>query len=143
MLSTRALIASVLILTLSSGCGMAYGQDSDKKAGAGVVITLTQVDKDKSVEAHPGDEIVVSLAENPGTGYQWAIAQSDEHILALEETRYVPDPTGGRVGGGGQRLFSFQAQKAGTVSLRLDLWRPWEGEKSVVDRFAVLIDVHE
>jgi hypothetical protein len=36
---------------------------------------------------------------------------------------------------------SFRAVATGNVELRLKLWRQWEGDKSIVDRFAATVRV--
>ena len=104
------------------------------------VITLTQADQGKSITLQPGQTLVVKLPENPTTGFRWAIARNDEATLALRSSDYAPAANVG-VGGGGQRTFTFAAQKPGSVILQLKLWREWEGDSSVTKRFGVTIDV--
>jgi inhibitor of cysteine peptidase len=51
-------------------------------------------------------------------------------------------PTPGRpVGRGGTRTFTFIGKNAGTVDLQLKLWREWEGDSSIRERFEVTIDI--
>jgi inhibitor of cysteine peptidase len=58
----------------------------------------------------------------------------------LRNSEYTP-AAGVGVGGGGQRTFTFVAQKPGSVTLQLKLWREWEGDSSVTERFGVTINV--
>jgi inhibitor of cysteine peptidase len=104
------------------------------------VVTLSRGDNGKTIEAQTGDSIVVRLDENPTTGFVWAIDKGNDEILPLQNSDYAMAPGVG-VGGGGQRTFTFKAQKAGTVSLQLKLWREWEGDQSITERFAVTIQV--
>ena len=46
-----------------------------------------------------------------------------------------------RVGGGGQRVFVFEAKRSGSAHLLLKLRREWEGDKSIASRFEVTINV--
>ena len=122
---------------------------SDRAASNGIdpapvrqamVTTLTRGDNDKTVEVQPGDSIVVRLPENPTTGFAWAIDKANDDVLRLQSSEYSPG-AGAGVGGGGHRSLSFQAIRAGTVGLQLKLWRDWEGDKSVTDRFTATIRV--
>jgi inhibitor of cysteine peptidase len=105
-----------------------------------MVVTLTREDNDKTIEVHAGDSIVVRLPENPTTGFAWAIDRADDEVLRLQSSEYSP-AAGVGVGGGGQRNLTFKAIRPGTVTLRLKLWRDWEGDKSVTDRFTTTIRV--
>jgi len=104
------------------------------------VVTLLHTDSSKSIEVQSGDTVVVRLDENPTTGFQWAIDKSNDAILTLQDSDYAPAPDS-RVGGGGQRVFTFKAQKAGAVDLQLKLWRQWEGDQSITDRFVVILQI--
>jgi inhibitor of cysteine peptidase len=105
-----------------------------------IVSTLTRGDNDKTIEVQVGDSIVVRLAENPTTGFTWAIDKAGDDVLRLETSEYSPAADAG-VGGGGQRSLTFKATKAGTVKLQLKLWREWEGDKSIAERFAATVRV--
>ncbi len=103
-------------------------------------ITLTEADQGKTVTLHPGQSLVVQLAENPTTGFRWSLDQGNEEIVALRDSNYVM-AAGAGIGGGGQRTFTFEASKPGSVQLQLKLWREWEGEPSVIQRFSVTLEV--
>ena len=99
-------------------------------------ITLTRAEHGKSIEAQVGDLITVSLDENPTTGFRWAIDKSDDDIVTLSSSEYAA-VSGSRVGRGGQRVMTFKARQAGAAAIQLKLWREWEGNQSVTQRFAV------
>jgi inhibitor of cysteine peptidase len=103
-------------------------------------LTLTQADNGKSVEARQGDPIVIRLDENPTTGYRWAVDKSNDGVIALQHMDYA-QASGTGVGGGGQRTFTFKAIGSGTAAIQLKLWRDWEGDKSITDRFNVTVQV--
>jgi inhibitor of cysteine peptidase len=103
-------------------------------------ITLTRAEHGKSIEAQVGDRITVSLDENPTTGFRWAIDKSDDDVVTLKSSEYAA-ASGSRIGGGGQRVMTFEARKAGVAVIHLKLWREWEGDQSITQRFAVTLRV--
>ncbi len=102
--------------------------------------TLTQADKGKTIDVHSSTQIVIHIQENPTTGYRWAIDQNNDAMLPLDSSTYAPT-SGGAVGGGGTRTFTFTAKQPGTVHLQLKLWRSWQGNSSITDRYDVTINV--
>jgi len=109
-------------------------------ASKAVVKTLTRTDGGSSIELRVGDVVAVRLAENPSTGFVWSTESAGGDVLQLVASEYLPTAEG-RVGGGGQRSLSFRAVATGNAELRLKLWREWEGDKSIVDRFAATVRV--
>lgn len=103
------------------------------------VVTLTDADNGKLIEARLGDEIDLGLPENATTGYRWHIDRADglaEQGIAGQQVS--PDPGPNPVfGRGGIREFRFKVIGPATARLELKRWREWEGESSVVERFAV------
>lgn len=104
-------------------------------------VILTQADQGKSIQVSPGDHIIIRLGENPTTGYGWAIDQINPEVVSPVASDHTPTPDSG-VGGGGQRIFTFAAVNTGSSPILLKLWRKWEGDKSVRQRFQVTIQVH-
>lgn len=105
-------------------------------------ITLTRADHEASLAAQAGATILIRLDENPTTGYRWTLEPHDMAVIAAQGSTYVA-AAGDQLGGGGQRLFTFQAHKAGRVRLQLKLGRAWEDATASVERFTVTIQVHE
>jgi inhibitor of cysteine peptidase len=105
-------------------------------------ITLTRTDSGKVVETRAGDTLVVRLGENPTTGYQWALETLNADEVVLQNVEYLRAGDAA-VGGGGERRFTFKAQRAGTATVQLKLWRVWEGDASIVERFTVMFQVQE
>ena len=122
---------SGLCLLLLAGCANQSGDNQ---------TTLTSADQGKTITVHAGDKVIIQLDENPTTGYTWAVASTDTQILKLQDSGYTATPTG-RVGSGGTRIFTFIAQKSGTTPLQLKYWRSFEGDRSIVQHFAVTIQV--
>jgi inhibitor of cysteine peptidase len=103
-------------------------------------MTLTQADNGTAVTIRPGEQVAISLAENPTTGFQWALEQGDDAILKLLDSAYVR-AAGPDLGSGGRRVLTFEAKNSGTVRLSLKLWRAWEGDSSIRQRFEITIQV--
>ncbi len=131
---TFCLALGISFLLLSSCGTMNTGSNTMSK------ITLTEADKGKFIEVHKGDEIVIQLKENPTTGYRWAVDKTDNTVLALQNLGFSPTPGTG-IGGGGTRTFTFIVKQPGTVQLQLKLWREWQGDSSIIDRYDVTLRV--
>jgi inhibitor of cysteine peptidase len=132
-------VASLAILLVPGGPGISHGAETGGPHVA--TITLTRADNGNAVALRVGDRLVLRLEENPTTGYRWALETHDENVVSLQHQEYVTSPHAA-VGGGGHRSWMFIAQKVGTDTLHLKLWRAWEGETSVTRRFTVTLHVH-
>ena len=58
--------------------------------------------------------------------------------LFSEKTKSVSD---GRVGGPVLGLWTFRAKEPGTVEIKMDYYRIWEGSAKAIDHFQVRIKV--
>jgi inhibitor of cysteine peptidase len=103
------------------------------------MLSLIETDNDRTVEVRLGDVVRITLPENASTGFRWTIDRYDEDIIEAlgSEPRY----TAGDVGSGGEILFTFKAKKAGRGEIALKHWRHWEGDRSVIGRFRVRLNV--
>jgi inhibitor of cysteine peptidase len=102
------------------------------------MLTLREQDNGRRVPAHVGDEIEVRLAENATTGYRWAPDSPDAGVLQpVEATANYPSAA---VGAGGEAIFRFRVVGPGSGKLALKSWRHWEGDRSIIQRFAVTVD---
>jgi inhibitor of cysteine peptidase len=100
---------------------------------------LTPADSGSVLNVTSGDAFDVRLPENPTTGYRWTVDSTDETVLRLDASPFESGGEAG-VGGGGTRVLRFSVIGAGSATLRLKLWREWEGDGSILDRFAVTIN---
>lgn len=103
-------------------------------------VAIAVSDLGKTVVAHPGDIILLRLAENPTTGYVWEMGSLDPQLIEVKNSIYQVSPGTG-VGRGGIRVFRLQAKAPGTVPLLLKLRRPWESEVEAVDQFSVTLQI--
>jgi inhibitor of cysteine peptidase len=134
------IIHGTLLLLLSASEMTGRGAELGERQVS--TITLTRADSGKVVETRAGDTLVVRLGENPTTGYQWAMETLNADEVVLQNVEYLRAGDAA-VGGGGERRFTFKAQRAGTATVQLKLWRVWEGDASIVERFTVMIQVQE
>jgi len=137
---TSALLALAALLVV----GCASKPDNEPSAGSREegVLVLTRADDQRTAEVRVGEQIRVHLPEKHGTGYVWAIDETDRQRLALDSTDFE-DPTEGFIGARGMRTFTFTARQPGEVVLKLKHWRLWEGEGSVTERFSVTLRIQE
>jgi inhibitor of cysteine peptidase len=122
------------------GCfGLALLVSLASAAAAAALMILTEQDNGGHVAARTGDELVLRLPENISTGYRWAVDDASPKILELENARSEPAPAAA-VGAGGDALFRFRVVGGGSGKLSLKYWRQWEGDASIVKRFAVTVE---
>lgn len=141
---TVAILITLILLLFpifSSGCGAAEWKSSEG-SNPGTMLTLTGADNGKSLALQVGGLFTISLEENPTTGFAWAIDSNSDDLVEQQASVYVPEAVQG-VGGGGQRVLTFKAQRPGTGQLKLKLWREWEGDNSIAKRFTVTLRVRE
>jgi predicted secreted protein len=100
---------------------------------------IVQDDQGKIFEVRQGDIVLIRLAENPSTGYQWEVDAVAEQVVELQGSDF--SMVGRSIGGGGWRTFPFKAQSPGTAKIQLKLRREWEPEDATIDRFGVTIRV--
>ena len=72
-----------------------------------------------------GQQLVVTLASNPTTGYSWSYQSSSSGVLRDGPSEYVPtQPV--LPGSGGTERFVFTGADAGRTRLRFEYRRAWE-----------------
>ena len=96
---------------------------------SGQTIRLGDADKGKSVAAHPGDSIVLTLTDCFSCGYQWNVTTAPAaDVVAHRSTEDKQANTApGAVGGSGSRVFTFEALRAGTTKVVLGYFPPAKG----------------
>lgn len=106
--------ALALVLALAA-CG----------GGGGGDIELTEADSGGTIEASVGDEITISLAGNPTTGYSWNTLQPrNADVVAFKDRDY--EASSDAVGSGGTEELTYEAVAAGDATVELGYFQPWE-----------------
>jgi predicted secreted protein len=126
-------LASLWGLTEFSGmAGVCMGNEPD--------VVLQKQDSGKEITIKAGQGIQIQLEGLGGTGYWWYVENLDARRMELlsEKTKSVSD---GRVGGPVLGLWTFRAMEPGTVEIKMDYYRIWEGSAKALDHFQVRIKV--
>jgi predicted secreted protein len=103
-------------------------------------IILTAEDNGRVVITAPGQEVAVRLAENPATGYVWALDSLDEEVVTVQAESFEPAGDAS-FGGGGLHTWQLLVKQGGQSLVGFKLWREWEGEQGVIERYQVTIQV--
>ena len=106
-------------------------------------IDILETDNGKSINAKVGDVMALRLHENASTGYRWAFDALDEAKLGLVKSEYLRegDAKNAVVGSGGDMTWTLKAKAKGTTQIKLKLWRSFEGDKSIQQRFTVTLKI--
>lgn len=108
------LALAVAVLAVFTGC-------------ASAAAAKVYGENDTAISVDEGQMFTISLAENPTTGYQWAVAIGDESIVKLEKEDYQADKNDQQlVGSGGTKQIIFKAAKKGQTTITLVYERNWE-----------------
>ena len=76
------------------------------------MLRLDESADGREIELSVGQEMELTLGENPTTGYRWKLISAGEPACALVNDAYHP-PAEGRPGQGGSRVWLFRAARAG------------------------------
>ena len=106
----RALV--LCVAAWSVGCSADPVHVDENDSGRAIMLAVDQ-------------ELVVTLASNPSTGYTWSFQLTREGVIAANGSEY--DPTEPQIpGSGGRERFRFIAVESGQTTLRFEYRRPWE-----------------
>jgi predicted secreted protein len=88
--------------------------------------SILRADSQEDVSVTVGEEFMVGLESNPGTGYAWYMAESlPSWLVLVNQTWVADDPT--VVGGPGTSYWTFRATDSGSVTLTFQYMQPWIG----------------
>lgn len=102
-------------------------------------VAVTREQNGRVIVVKVGDSIVLQLPENPTTGYVWALDSVDSTLLETGAPAFHGGGAG--VGTGGEKTWTLAARAPGRTRVALKRWRHWEGDTSIVERFAVTLDI--
>ena len=100
------------------------------------MTSLTLADRGKRVAIARSETLTLRLAENPTTGYRWAVLSN----AGMELVRDTYEGGSGAVGAGSIRVLEFRATRAGSGSLELVNRQEWNPE-GAADRWEVSVTV--
>ena len=102
-------------------------------------IVIPEAENGKTLLLHVGDTVAVRLSEKSTAGYQWTPDQLDTNKVTY--TKHHESPAPQELGSDSICIFQFTTKATGMAHIRLKHWRPWEGDRSVIARYAVTFDI--
>jgi len=102
-------------------------------------VTVTTAQNGQTVIVKVGDAIRLELPENATTGYRWNLDALDRARIEVE--REGSRGYGSRVGDAGMATWTLRARAPARTVLGLKQSRHWEGERSILRRFVVTLDI--
>lgn len=123
----RLFAAAALCAALGAGAAAQEARIADEADNGGTILLRA------------GQTMTLRLPENPSTGYRWSLEPYDEAMIAVEDGPFRA--RAGAVGAGGETSWNVTAKSPGTTTLGLKLWRPWEGDASIVRRFGATLRI--
>jgi inhibitor of cysteine peptidase len=107
------------------------------------IVTANADDNGQTVHAAVGGWLIVNLASNPSTGFDWTITQIDTAVLEqIGESVFISNPSApGEVGVGGTRTWIFAVQAAGPTTLTLEYRRAGQPQSEpAAQTFTITVD---
>jgi inhibitor of cysteine peptidase len=107
------------------------------------VVLVTEADHGTRVRAAPGDELLLKLPAQPGTGFCWVVVRGGTGRLEQLAEPYFEDPKGRGAGGTQLQVFRLRVRAAGTGVLELAYRRVFEKNTPPARTFSVEVDTNE
>jgi inhibitor of cysteine peptidase len=85
-----------------------------------------------------GDTVELRLPENSSTGYRWTVDAIDDARVIVDDTGFHG---GAAPGSSGDAYWRLRATGSGAAAIALKRWRPFEGDRSIVERFAITLQI--
>lgn len=134
-LCTPLAIISVLLASCSFS-----GTNTTSVTTGPATVTVTEKDGNTSVDLGVGEILVVELAGNPTTGFQWQQIGPDAAILRqVGEPQFTPDSSA--VGSPGKVSLRFEAMGSGHMQLQLAYQRSFEPQTPAAQTFKINVTV--
>lgn len=113
--------------------------DNNTSSFESMTSVYTEDNNTSAIWALKGDTLVISLKENPTTGYSWNVSASPG--LSLVDDKYVQDPAAeGMVGAGGVHNWTFEVVEEGTQNISAVYKRPWEDITGSEETFELIVN---
>ena len=85
------------------------------------------------------DEIHVTLAETPSTGYVWELVDAALSVLILIDDQFETPEDDDLIGAEGLRHVAFRVAEPRSSRLRLEKLRPWQSDLTAVASFEATV----
>lgn len=131
--------ALAIISVFLTSCNFS-GTNTTSVAKSPATVTVTEKDGNSSVDLGVGEILVVELAGNPTTGFQWQQIGSDTTILRqVGEPEFTPDSSA--IGSPGKVDLRFEAMGSGQMQLQLAHQRSFEPQTPAAQTFKMNVTV--
>lgn len=114
----------LLSVVLLGGCASSQAVQTPPSTDAGQAIRIGEADNGLTLQIQRGQHLLLAVPANPSTGYVWQASGFTPVLAQQGEAQFVA--SGSMPGSGGVETWSFMADKAGIIQLRLRYLRPWE-----------------
>lgn len=108
-------------------------------------LVLTEADNGRTITVPEGQNVVVKLASNPTTGYEWVVASTDRTFGYPYYKRFLPASSDGPVGSGGVQRMTWRTKGAlsmvGRHEVKLEYKRPWETNGAAARTFKFVVQI--
>lgn len=109
-----------------------------QRAAAEKEVVVSDADDGRTVFAPVGGRLVVRLASNLTTGFQWRVVSGNPSHLRPDGEPTYETPDTRLMGAGGTQVFTFTVLDAIKTQLMLEYIRPWE--ETAIKRFTVIVE---
>ena len=103
------------------------------------VWLLDESQEGRQFSPYVHDEIHVTLAETPSTGYVWQLVDLPTTVLSLIDDQFESDANEEVLGASGQRRLAFRVAAPGLSRIRLEKRRPWQKDVSATAIFEATV----
>jgi len=134
--------ACCLAVTLTAAAALVACGGSGGGSGS-ATIKVTEADNGATVKAKVGDELSVTLEENPTTGYEWSMI-AGPGLTAVSDRFVGPSPSPSPLmGAGGTHTWVYKVASSGKLTLTGVYARSWEPESKSAADFSLTVDATE
>ena len=122
------------------GSGTGGGSIADTSSPSPQAAVYTASDSGTTVKALVGERFTIRLAENPSTGYKWAMKLGPGlKLVSGSFEQPSPSPSPPVVGAGGMHVWLVEVETPGTLSVNGAYYRPWEGADKSAAHFTLTV----
>ena len=105
-------------------------------------LELTDKDSGKEFSLPLNKSVVITLPENPTTGYSWQFTTDSRQQNLISDLREESlPPHTDLVGAGGKKQITFKTQAKGMVKIRGFYARPWEKDTPPVKEVSYTFNI--
>ena len=104
------------------------------------IIQLTMNDNGKVINTSSEAVLIIRLEGNPTTGYRWEVSEINHSVISNVQQNIEPGSSLA-AGAGGPFVFRLSGLQTGSSKVTFKYLKPWEGDDSILQRFAITVNV--